>query len=186
MIWMLGMPDEVYGSTARGNRPSGSSAVDKQLPVYDTDDTAAAILRYGAGSMATVVTTRSSGPVSEEINLHGQAGSLSCNSEWFLLRDPDGKVLDTARTEIGPTDLIRRQGEAFAQAIIDGKSRYECSGRENLLNLAAIEAIYLSDQTFQPENPLRLLKSRGLSVEDCLQHRPANQLYRPLNPSEGG
>ena len=175
MIWMLGMPDEVYGSIARGNRPATGEAVDKQLPVYDTDDTAAAILRYGAGSMATVVTTRSSGPVSEELSLHGQAGSLTCNSEWFLLRDPDGKVLDTARSDLGATDLFRRQGEAFAKAVLDGKARYECSGKENLLNLAVIEAIYLSDQTFQPENPLRLLKLRGLSVEECLQHRPASQ-----------
>jgi predicted dehydrogenase len=175
MIWLLGLPDEVYGSTARGNRAAPGEAVNKQLPIYDTDDTAAAILRYAPGAMATVVTTRSSGPVSEELSLHGRAGSIVANSESCTLRDPDGKVLDALRQEIGPTDLFRRQGEAFAQAVIGGKARYECSGKENLLNLAVIEAIYLSDRTLQPETPLRLLTSRGLNLQDCLRYRPIEQ-----------
>lgn len=178
MVWLLGLPDEVYGSTARSNMGGGGQSVDRQLAVYDTEDTAAAILRYSVGSMATVVTTRSSGPVSEELSLHGRSGSITANSEWCMLRDPDGKVLDSVKSDIGPADLFRLQAEAFAQAIADGGS-YECSGRENLLNLAVIEGIYLSDRTCQPENPLRLLTSRGLSLEECLQHRPIDTSLPP-------
>ena len=123
MVWMLGMPEEVYGLTARS---TGEGAP----PIHDTDDTAAAILRYGAGSMATVVTTRSSGPVSEELSLHGQDGSLTACSEWCTLRGPDGNVLDSAKEDLGPVDLFRREGEAFAAAVCDKATRYECSARE--------------------------------------------------------
>jgi predicted dehydrogenase len=165
MLWMLGMPQEVYGLTARF---SGEGL----MPIHDTDDTAAAILRYGTDSMATVVTTRTSGPVSEELSLHGQRGSLTASGEGCTLRGPDGNVLDRTKEEIGPVDLFRRQAEAFASAVAGGATRYACSARENLLTLAVIEAIYLSDKTSQVENPLRLLTSRGWTVEECLKHRP--------------
>ena len=165
MVWILGMPEEVYGLTAR-------SVGEGAAPTHDTDDTAAAILRYGPDSMAAVVTTRSSGPVSEELSLHGRDGSLTACSDWCMLRGPDGNVLDSTREDPGAVDLFRRQGEAFAAAVVSKAARYECSARENLLNLAVIEAIYLSDKTSQPENPMRLLTSRGWTVEKCLAHRP--------------
>ncbi len=177
MLWMLGLPEEVYGLTARSG---GEGAA----PIHDTDDTAAAILRYGADSMATVVTTRTSGPVSEELSLHGRDGSLTACSEWCMLRGPDGNVLDSAREEGGPVDLFRRQGEAFAAAVSDRAPRYECSARENLLNLAVIGAVYLSDKTSQPEAPLRLLTSRGWTVADCLAHSPLLPGPKP-EPGQG-
>jgi predicted dehydrogenase len=165
MLWMLGVPEEVYGLTAR-------SAGNGVAPIHDTDDTAAAILRYGADSMATIVTTRASGPVSEELSLHGRDGSLAASSEWCTLRGPDGNILDSAKEDLGPVDLFRRQGEAFAAAVSERATRYECSARENLLTLAVIEAIYLSDKTSQPETPMRLLTNRGWTAADCLAHRP--------------
>jgi predicted dehydrogenase len=177
MLWMLGVPEEVYGLTAR----SGGEGL---APIHDTDDTAAAMLRYAADSMATIVTTRSSGPVSEELSLHGQAGSITACSEWCTLRGPDGNILDSARDELGPVDLFRRQGEAFAAAVSQRATRYECSARENLLTLAVIEAIYLSDKTSQPENPMRLLTNRGWTVADCLAHRPVPPGEPPAGASE--
>ena len=171
LIWMLGLPEEVYGCNAR-NAGTAPDAGGEPEPIYDTDDTAAAILRYEKGCMASVVTTRRSGPVSEELSLHGRSGSLTANSETCLLRDPDGAVIDQARDEADPQEVFRRQAEAFARAVQGGGPRYECSGRENLLTLAVIEAIYLSDQTSQPERPLRFLQQHGLTVEECLACRP--------------
>jgi predicted dehydrogenase len=177
LVWMLGLPDEVYGATAGGNRPAAAGEEYHPAPLYDTDDTSAAILRYVRGIMATVVTTRASGPVSEELNLHGRGGSLSANTESCLLRDPDGNVLDRTRDESAPLDLFRRQAEAFASAIINNSRTYACSAKENLLNQSVIEALYLSDKTCQPENPTRLLKTHGLTPQECLQ-------YQPMAPAE--
>ncbi len=173
LVWFLGLPEEVYGFIAGGHRPKAPDET-APLPVYDTDDTAAAIVRYRDGAMASIVTTRSSGPVSEELSLHGQEGSLTANSETCLLRDPDGNVLETSESESPPVTVFSRQARTFARAVLEDSKRYECSGRENLLNLAVIEAIYLADRTSQPESPARLLQSHGLSEEDCLRCRPVS------------
>ena len=169
LVWLLGLPEEVYGVSAAGNRPEVQQA---DQPIYDTDDTAVAILRCGEGSTASVVTSRSSGPVSEELTLHGLEGSLKADAESCLLRDPDGNTLERSVEEQSPGGVFRRQAEAFAQAVLKDTEYYACSGRENLLNLAVVEAIYLSDRTAQPESPLRLLKTTGLTAEQCLALRP--------------
>ena len=70
--------------------------------------------------------------------------------------------------------------EAFARAVLEDARVYECSARENLLNQAVIEAIYLSDKTSQPESPSRLLKTYRLSAEQCLRYQP-----RELGTLEG-
>jgi len=168
LVWMLGFPEEVYGSSVGSYRPVAASPSDEPAPPHDTDDTAAAILRYADGRMATVVTTRRSGPVSEGLSLHGSGGSLTANGESCVLRDPDGRVLDREVEQAGPQTVFVRQVEAFAEAVRSDSPICDCSGRENLLTQAVVEAIYLSDQTCQPESPGRLLATHGLSPEKCL------------------
>lgn len=176
LTWLLGLPEEVYGHNVRERRAeSPAEGGGSPVPIYDTDDSAAAILQYRSGCMASVVTTRRCGPVSEELTLHSHSGSLTASSESCLLRDPDGTVLDQANDDGGPLGTFVRQAEAFARAVIGNEKLYECSGRENLLTQAAIEAIYLSGRTCQPESPNRLLHTAGLSEEDCLSLRPAEE-----------
>jgi predicted dehydrogenase len=175
--WVMGVPEEVYGAVAFGHRatelPDG-----EVLPVYDTDDTAAVVLRYVSGSMATVVTTRASGPISEEVTLHGRKGSLRATSENCTVRDADGNVIDHLAGEPAPREAFARQARAFVEAVRTGAEFYEASARENLLNLATIEAVYLSARTGEPERPLKMLENAGLRVADCLVHvrPPAEQL----------
>jgi len=172
LVWMLGLPEIVYGFSSGGVLSEDVGEVGKARAIYDTDDTAAATLRYSSGAMAVVVTTRRSGPVSEELNLHGRGGSIVANAELCLLRDADGNVLERSESDASPAEVFRRQAEAFANAVVGDAKHYACSGRENLLDLAVIEAIYLSDRTGQPESPLRLLKARELTLEECLSRRP--------------
>jgi len=185
LVWMLGLPEEVYGSSIRLPRAEAGAEAAPQA-IYDTDDTAAAILRYPAGCIASVVTTRRSGPVSEGLSLHGAAGSLSADSQTCLLRDPDGAVLDHTVSEAGWPAAFVRQAEAFARAVAGDAKTYECSGREELLTQAVIEAIYLSSRTSQPENVLHLLQTHGLRVEECLARRPADERPMPEPAGEAG
>jgi UDP-N-acetyl-2-amino-2-deoxyglucuronate dehydrogenase len=174
LVCMLGLPEEVYGSGVCGHGGGGRAA--RPTPPYDTEDTAAALLRFRGACMASMVATRVSGPVSEELSLHGSDGSVFANSEMCVLRDPDGNVLDrVADDQVDPLAVFRRQAEHFVRAVRSGARRYDCSGRENLLNLAVIEAIYLSDRTSQPESPSRLLDTHGLEPEQCLSLRPPEQ-----------
>lgn len=172
LVWLLGLPEEVYGTTVGATPSAGLGGGEPAQAIYDTDDTAAAIMRYASGLVASIVTTRSSGPVSEELSLHGRRGSLRADNETCFLRDRDGNVLDHAEAGPSPVAVYLRQAEAFAQAILDDAPRYECSARENLLNLAVVEAIYLSDRTAQPEDPHQLLQTHGLTVEECLASSP--------------
>jgi predicted dehydrogenase len=175
MVWMLGLPEEVYGLSAGGNRPEVTAADGKPLPLYDTDDTAAAIMRYGKDSMAVVTSTRASGPVSEALNLHGHGGSIRASSEQCLLRDPDGTSVDQLADDSPQVNVFIRQAEAFASAVANNTATYECSAYENLLNMAVVEAIYLSDRTGQPESPLRLLRTQDLTVDQCLALQPKSE-----------
>ncbi|MCE5327460.1 MAG: Gfo/Idh/MocA family oxidoreductase [Planctomycetaceae bacterium] len=172
LTWMLGLPEEVFCRCAGGNRPNGPRYADQPRPVYDTDDTAATVLQYANGCMASVVTTRSSGPVSEELSVHGREGSLKADSQTCLLRDPDGNVLNSVVDQSPPMELFRRQVEAFARAVITDAPKYQCSAWENLLNQAVLDVMYLSDRTCQPESPARLMATCGLTVERCLSCRP--------------
>jgi len=187
LVWMLGLPEVVYGTSARVAGRQGAGPRGKLQPAYDTDDTAAAILRFdvpaglrhgvGAGGpavgpVATIVTTRRSGPMSEELSLHGRGGSIAAGPDTCVLRGPEGEVLDSLSAPSPPLEAFRLQAEAFARAVLGGGEQYECSGRENLLHLAIIDAIYLSDRTSQPEVPSRLLQNHGLRAEACLALRP--------------
>jgi predicted dehydrogenase len=173
LVWTLGLPEDVFGVCAQGRRPVPPDLA-SPLPVYDTEDTAAAILRYGKKCLATLTTTRNSGPASDSLHIHGQGGSVTANDDGAVLRDPEGNVLDQRREQPSHQATVRRGAVALVETINAGTNRYECSARENLLTLALIESIYLSDRTNHPESPARLLKTRGLSIDDCLRHRPGN------------
>ena len=175
LVWMLGLPEEVYAVSATGAN-AGKTIHGTRQPVYDTDDTAAAILKYRSGVMASVVTTRCSGPVSEELRLHGQEGSITASAESCSLRGPDGETLDhyaSPHVALGP---MRAQIEAFLESVATNASHYHCSALENLLDLVVIETAYLSNRTSQPEHPARLLQNHGLSVDQCLSLRPVVDL----------
>jgi len=171
LVWMLALPEEVYGFSAGGSIPQTDD--DQPQAVYDTDDTAAAILRFKGGCMAAVVTTRRSGPVSESLCLHGLSGSMKVDTASCILRDPDGNIVEEIGCPAVPSGAWVGQLEAFAGSIAAGSQTYRCSGWENLLNMAVIEAIYLSNRTGQPESPARLLRTHNLKPEDCLQCTPA-------------
>ena len=181
LVWMLGLPEEVYGLAAGVSTPPNDN---QPQAVYDTDDTAAAVLRFKTGCMASVITTRRSGPVSEALCLHGRGGSMEVSAGNCLVRDPDGNVIDRTESSSPPLDASVRQLEAFVEAI-DGKARrYPCSGWENLLTMAVIEAIYLSDRTGQPESPGRLLDTHNLKLEDCMQCTPPDTDIEDLPDGE--
>ncbi len=170
-VSMLGLPEDVYGVVSGGNRPEQGPDREPQR-VYDTDDTASAILRCPGGCTADVVTSRSSGPVSESLTIHGRGGSISAGPHNCLLRDPDGNVLDRTEQTSPLAEVYGQMARAFAESVIGDSKTYPCSGWECLLPLAVIEAVYLSDRTSQPESPARLLQNQGLTPDDCLRYKP--------------
>jgi predicted dehydrogenase len=174
IVWALGLPEEVYGLTGLGHRPGLPEEAGKSLPAYDTDDTACAVFHYTGGRMACLATSRYSDPVSEELALHGRAGSVTAGAETCILRNADGVVIEQISQTCTPLDAIRRELEAFVQAVTTGGERYACSARENLLTQATVDAIYLAARTGQPESPARLLHTHRLKAADCLKYCPVD------------
>ena len=172
LVWMLSLPEAVYGTNAVCTQARPAASNGQRHPLSTTDDTAAAVLRFPQGCMGTVVTSRASGPVSEQLSLHGLGGSITADSQMCLLRDPDGRVLDESSRLPGPLDCLREQVDAFAVAVGRDTETYDCSARENLLNMAVIEAIYLSEKTSQAESPGEILKTCGVQADECLIRRP--------------
>ena len=113
LVGLLGFPDEVYGAVA-GPRGIAAADTDEPTPAYDTEDTSAAILQYADGLIATVVASRRSGPVSEELSIHGRGGSLTADGEKSLLRDPDGNVLELVASTLAgyPQEYMRKESGA--------------------------------------------------------------------------
>lgn len=168
LTWMLGLPEQVYGSTiVLPNLATGPEA--SALPPHDTDDTACALLRYADDAVTTLTASRLTGPVCEELILRGPGGSLTVGADACTLRNPDGNVLDHLADPSPPQSTFQWQAEEFLRAVRDDAPRYPASGAENLLNLAVIDAIYLSSRTNQPELPARQLHLNSLTPEFCTQ-----------------
>jgi len=173
LVWMLGLPEEVYGLSTRAE-PSGDALAEtgRACGPHDTDDTASALLRYKYDAIATVSVSRISGPVSEMLALRGQDGSLVASGESCTLRNPNGDVLDHIQPEVRAQDIAARQVESFIDAVASEADSCQCSAMENLMTHAVIEAIYLSSQTCQPESPLRQLEIHGLRPADNHNQAP--------------
>lgn len=167
LVWFFGLPEEAYGLTTIAAGEGG-----RGVAPHDTDDTACAILNYSGGRMACLAASRSCDPVSEELALHGRAGSLTAGPEACVLRNADGVVIEQVERTHLPTQALALELEAFAGAVVSGAQRYACSAWENLLTHAVIDAVYLAARTGQPESPARLLHAHKLRVDDCLKFCP--------------
>jgi len=174
LVRTLGLPEEAYGATMIARKRNLLDETEKLTdPYHDTDDTASATLRYKDDLMAAVVTSRITGPASEEFSLHGRGGSIVSNFETCRLRNPDGDVLDYFESKEPPHEIYVRQVRNFLNSVRDGQKYYECSAAENLLTHAVIDAIYLSCQTAQPESPLEQLRIHGMAPRQCLKFSPS-------------
>lgn len=167
VIWLMGFPDAVFSVAA-----SGQLGPARNRPLYDSDDTAVTVFRYTAKVSATITASRCFSPVSEGLTIYGEKGSLQAEPSRCILRDRDGRVLDSATQEQPPLAVLAETVQEFLSAVEAGRDGYESSGWENLLTMAAVEAAYLSDRTGQAESPQFLLASYNVTAKDCLRHRP--------------
>ena len=163
---MLGLPESVFGLNAISGRPNQTDQNGRPMPPCTTDDTAAAVLRFNDGPMASLVTSRVSGPMNEQLALHGQDGSLTADPQHCILRDPDGGLRDQTDSPTDATDCLRQMIRAFAGAVSGEAPAALCSARENLRNVAVMDALYLSEKTAAAENPAALLRAAGARIDD--------------------
>lgn len=153
LVWMLGLPEEVYALISCESEKSTSFNANTTQPPHDTDDSAVATMRYKNNAIASMVASRAGGPVNEELSLHGQGGSIIVNPDSCTLRGTDGQVLDHLKNHLTLVELFQRQAQGFVDAVRYDEEKYSAGGEENLLTHAVISAMYLSGHTAQPESP---------------------------------
>ena len=152
--WLVGLPDEVYSMTGKSARPHTPHP-------YETEDSAITLLKYSNGTMGYLLNSWVSSPKEERVILHETEGVLEADWSGLSLYTPQGDVVEHVKkedVETSPNYPYRSQLEHFAAAVLENKVDYLCSGRENLKNMALIEAAYRSADTGRPQSPKRILQ----------------------------
>jgi predicted dehydrogenase len=117
-------------------------------------------MKYGNDLCVNLVATRAIGPeaVSEEFCCFGREDVLMLGREKMRIQTRAGEKLKQKRLKYDADAAMKKTLEDFALSIIEPEENpLRCVGREQLQNMAVIEAAYLSSRTSMPEQPRRIL-----------------------------
>jgi predicted dehydrogenase len=147
MTWSFDMPQQVYAL-------STSQAQDKQQRLYVTEDTAVVTMKFSDTFVGSLIASRRAGigPEQQFLKLYA------------TISDVHGRLSEELKYDNDRLACMTGLLENFALSILSPDNNKLCSsGRENLKDMAVIEAAYLSARTGFPEDPGRILQmaSRG-------------------------
>jgi myo-inositol 2-dehydrogenase/D-chiro-inositol 1-dehydrogenase len=154
IVWNFSVPQQVYAL-------SSSQAADKQQRLYLSEDTAAVMMKFSDTLVGNLVAFRRAGiePAEASVRIYGRAEILTVSNTEFTVSDGQGRISEQSRYEYEPLCCTARLLENFALSLLSPDKNRLCStGRENLDNMAAIEAAYLSARTGFPEEPGRIMQ----------------------------
>ena len=138
-----------------------SQASDKQQRLYLAEDTALLTMKFNDTLIGHVTAIRRSGlgPREEFLRIYGRDKVVTVSSTQLTISDGTG---DTSKQSVYDNDPARNMTELlenFARSIISPDNNESSgTGRQNLRNMAVIEAAYLSARTGFPEEPGRILQ----------------------------
>ena len=146
IVHWMGRPTEVYAATARASRPQ------TRYP-YDTEDTAAMILRYADGALASLTCCWTSGPPVSELTIRSTGGTIRIDPKRVTVLDRAGQPMRAAldRAPNPYTHPIR----AFLDGHFGGQSPLASLARDHLWTMAVMETAYLSSRTGEAELPAK-------------------------------
>jgi len=153
ITWNLPIPQQVYCISA-------NTASDRQQRSYLTEDTAVISMKFAdTASFGNLITSNVFGPKQEIIKTYGKDKNLTVSSTKFTVSDSSGQVIKESKYKDDELAEHTALLENFALSVLlPDKNKLCSSARENLSNMAIIEAAYLSARTAMPEEPARILK----------------------------
>jgi myo-inositol 2-dehydrogenase/D-chiro-inositol 1-dehydrogenase len=168
LCWLFGPPQQVYSLQGGIGRPNPTHP-------YDTDDSGVAVFGYEDGLIGTIAASWAGagheGPPVDMI-VHGTEGTLAASPDSFVRRvGGEEESADAVHVEPAEVAAATRRDllTAFVEAVRSDKpGDCACSARENLINQAVVEAMYLSARTGQPQSPARIFEVHGRSIDDYL------------------
>jgi predicted dehydrogenase len=154
IVWNFGIPQQVYSL-------STSTAGDRQQRQYLTEDTALLTMRFTDTFIGSLTASRcvGTGPEQGYLKVYGNDRLLTVSDTQLTVSDSLGQTQEELKYEDDELSCMIRQLENFGLSIgLAEQNRLSSSGRENLNNMAVIEAAYLSARTAVPEEPGRILE----------------------------
>jgi len=162
IVWNFGIPQQIYAVNI-------SSAGDKQQRLYLTEDTAVVTMSFSDTFIGTLMVSRACRRPAERkfIKVYGKEETLTFCGEGLKATEGNGQTNE--QLEDGESRIIcmKKVLASFALSILQpDKNKPPSSARENLSNMALIEACYLSARTGFPEQPARILQMARFEPTD--------------------
>jgi predicted dehydrogenase len=166
IVWNLTTPQQVYSLNT-------NTAGDRQQRSYLTEDTAVVTMKFADTSFGNLIASKVFGPEQEILKVYGKDKILTVSNARFIISDGLGRVSE--ESEYDDNELIWHTAllENFAlSTLLPDKNKLCSTARENLNDMAVIEAAYLSARTGMPEEPARILK---MAQAELTNIRPAHK-----------
>lgn len=138
-----------------------SQASDKQQRHYLAEDAALVTMRFSDTLIGQVTALRRAGlgPAEELLRIYGKDKVVTASKTHMTICDGSDQTSEQLQHEDKPLGNMKRLLENFALGILSPDNNELCStARENLRNMAVIEAAYLSARTGFPEQPAKILQ----------------------------
>jgi predicted dehydrogenase len=152
IVWNFPAPQQVYSLNT-------NTASDRQQRSYLTEDTAVVTMKFTDTFFGNLIASKVSGPEQQILTICGKDKILTISNARFSVSNGLGQINE--ESEFHDDELIRHTAllKNFAMSILSPDKNAHCSSaRENLNDMAVIEAAYLSARTSMPEEPARILK----------------------------
>jgi predicted dehydrogenase len=166
IVWNLAIPQQVYSLNT-------STAGDRQQRSYLTEDTTVVTMKFTDTFFGNLIASKVLGPEQEILKVYGKDKILTVSNARFIISNSLGQTSE--ESEYDDDELIWHTAllENFALSILLPDENTLCSSaKDNLNDMAVIEAAYLSARTGMPEEPGRILK---MAQAEPTNIRPAHK-----------
>jgi predicted dehydrogenase len=152
IVWNLATPQQVYSLNT-------NTAGDRQQRSYLTEDTAVVTMKFTDTFFGNLIASKVFGPEQEVLKVYGKDKILTVSNARFIISNSLGQTNEESEYDDNELILHTALLKNFAISILlPDKNKLCSSARENLNDMAVIEASYLSARTGMPEEPCRILK----------------------------
>jgi predicted dehydrogenase len=162
LIDTFNLPEQVYSLNT-------NMAADKKQRQYLTEDIAVATMKFSETTFCNITAARNA-PFSkpeQSITVYTKDKIISVNQENFSIKDCFGKTLSQSHRDNSISNCSSKMLENFAQNILSPQEdTFFGSAKNNLQNMALIEAAYVSARTGLPEKPGKILALTSLNFKD--------------------
>jgi len=139
-----------------------NKANDRKQRQYLTDECVILSLRYADGLIGSITTSNICGPAGIQIQVCGSNKTFTATKNSLIVCDNYGSVLERYTYRDTDLDIVKQAlSEFWGFLVSSDKKRGILRIRENLENMAFIEASYLSGRTGTSEDASRILEMGG-------------------------